>query len=111
MSTELYNKIYEFLTTAEDRKINAISIVYLGMKEDRWIDQNELRAVVNQAVSSASNRSVYAMDCYTVVVHSINLLYVKIIARLKFDNAFEGVYALYDMRAIKTDKEQPLSSD
>ncbi|RHZ84499.1 hypothetical protein Glove_80g10 [Diversispora epigaea] len=129
MSTELYNKIYEFLTTAEDRKINAISIVYLGMKEDRWIDQNELKAVVNQAVSSASNvymngserqlrifriltqRSVYAMDCYAVVVHSTNLLYVKIIARLKFDNAFEGVYALYDMGAIKTDKEQPLSSD
>ena len=52
----LYNKIYEFLTTAEDKKINAISIVYLGMKKDRWITQNELRAVVDRAVASASNR-------------------------------------------------------
>ena len=56
MFTELYNKIYEFLTTAEDKKINAISIVYLRMKEDRQIEQNELRTVVNWAVNSASNK-------------------------------------------------------
>ncbi|RIA95211.1 hypothetical protein C1645_817057 [Glomus cerebriforme] len=64
MSTVMYNKIYEFLTTAEERQINATSVIYLGMKENRW-----------------------------------------------FDNAFEGVYTLYDIGAIKTDKEQPLSSD
>ncbi|PKK56600.1 hypothetical protein RhiirC2_871996, partial [Rhizophagus irregularis] len=29
----------------------------------------------------------------------------------QFDSAFEGVYTLYDIGAIKTDKEQPLSSD
>ncbi|RHZ52558.1 hypothetical protein Glove_460g19 [Diversispora epigaea] len=74
-------RIYEFLTSAENKKINAISVVYLGMKEDHWIAQNELRAVVNRAVDSASN------------------------------SAFEGVNNFYDMGAIKIDKEQSLSSD
>jgi hypothetical protein len=55
MSNELYNNIYKFLTTADDKKINAISIVYLGMKKDRWIEQNELKAIVERAVNSASN--------------------------------------------------------
>lgn len=62
MPTELYNKIYEFLTTAEDKKINAISIVYLGMKENRWIEQNKLRAVVDQAVATASDMYVNGSD-------------------------------------------------
>ena len=63
MSTELYNKIYEFLTTAEDKKINAISVVYLGMKEDRWIEQNELKEIVEQAIDSASNVFMNGSEC------------------------------------------------
>ncbi len=55
MSTVMYNKIYEFLTTAEERQINATSVIYLGMKENRWIPQTELKTVVERAVSSASN--------------------------------------------------------
>jgi len=51
----MYNKIYEFLTTAEERQINATSVIYLGMKENRWIPQTELKTVVERAVSSASN--------------------------------------------------------
>ena len=43
------------MVNAEDKKINAISIVYLGMKEDRWIAQNELKAIVERAVGPASN--------------------------------------------------------
>ncbi|CAI2197402.1 9654_t:CDS:1, partial [Funneliformis geosporum] len=42
MSTEIYN-IYDFLTTAEERRINAMSVIYLGMKENRWISQTELK--------------------------------------------------------------------
>ena len=81
MSTELYNKIYEFLTTAEDKKINAISVVYLGMKEDRWIEQNELRAVVNRAVNSASNRYMEGSECQLrifPILPQVSLLYKKI---------------------------------
>ncbi len=35
MSTVMYNKFYEFLMTVEERQINAMSIIYLGMKENR----------------------------------------------------------------------------
>ena len=46
MSTEIYNKIYNFLTIAEERQINATSVIYLGMKENRWISQTELKMTV-----------------------------------------------------------------
>ncbi|CAG8496633.1 2794_t:CDS:2 [Acaulospora morrowiae] len=55
MFTELYNNIYDFLTTAEERQINAMSVIYLGMKEDRWIPQNKLRSIIDRVVASASN--------------------------------------------------------
>src|SRR6185437_6739127 len=55
MSTDLYNNIYEFLTTGEEHQINATSVIYLGMKEDRWISQNELRSIIDRAVASAGN--------------------------------------------------------
>ena len=55
MSTVMYNKIYEFLTTAEERQINATSVIYLGMKENRWVPQTELKTIVERAVGSASN--------------------------------------------------------
>ena len=34
MSTVIYNKIYEFLITAEKRQINATFVIYLEMKEN-----------------------------------------------------------------------------
>lgn len=55
MSTVMYNKIYEFLITAEERQINATSVIYLGMKENRWVSQTELKSIVEWAVRSASN--------------------------------------------------------
>ncbi|RHZ76282.1 hypothetical protein Glove_199g104 [Diversispora epigaea] len=88
MSTKLYNKIYEFLTTAEDKKINAISV-------------NELRTVINRAVDSASNRYIEGSERQLRIFRILP----------QFDSAFEGVYGLYNMGAIKTDKEQLLTSD
>ncbi|CAG8831428.1 35063_t:CDS:2, partial [Gigaspora margarita] len=100
MSTELYDKIYNFLTTAENKKINAISVVYLGMKKDRWIEQSELKATVKRAVEFASNMRMES---------SRQLRISQILSQ--FDNAFEGVSGLYDMGAIKSDKEKPLDFD
>ena len=51
----MYNKIYEFLTTTEERQINATSVIYLGMKENCWVSQTELKSIVERAVGSASN--------------------------------------------------------
>jgi len=55
MSTVMYNKFYEFLMTVEERQINAMSIIYLGMKENRWVSQTELKSIVKWAVGSVSN--------------------------------------------------------
>ncbi|CAG8677399.1 8950_t:CDS:2, partial [Acaulospora morrowiae] len=82
-------------------QINATSAIYLGMKEDRWIPQTELRSIVDRVVTSASN--VYMEGS------SRQLRILRISPQ--FDIAFEGVCALYDMGAIKTDVEKPLSSD
>ena len=55
MSTIIYNKIYEFLTTAEKNQINITSVIYLGIKENCWILKIELKSIIKQAVESASN--------------------------------------------------------
>ncbi|CAG8809977.1 23070_t:CDS:1, partial [Racocetra persica] len=36
--------------------INAISVAYLGMKKDRWIEQSELKATVKRAVECAHGK-------------------------------------------------------
>ncbi|CAG8830440.1 38812_t:CDS:2, partial [Gigaspora margarita] len=89
MSTKLQNKIYKFLTTAEECQINAISAIYLGLKKD------------HRAVISASNVSMGGSPRHSRILQISS----------QFDSAFEGVYSLFEMEAIKTDKEQPLSSD
>ncbi|CAI2189880.1 9379_t:CDS:1, partial [Funneliformis geosporum] len=55
MSTVMYNKIYEFLSTAKKRQINAMSVIYLRMKENHWVSQTELKSIVERDVGSASN--------------------------------------------------------
>ena len=51
----MYNKIYEFLTTTEECQINATSVIYLEMKETRWVSQTELKSIVERAMRSVSN--------------------------------------------------------
>ncbi|RGB23476.1 hypothetical protein C1646_774447 [Rhizophagus diaphanus] len=53
MSSELYSKIYNFLVTANQEHITAISVIYQGIEEDPWISQNDLRRVVDQAIGFA----------------------------------------------------------
>ncbi|RHZ80796.1 hypothetical protein Glove_132g17 [Diversispora epigaea] len=47
------------------KKINAISIVYLGMKEDCWIARSELKTIVEQAVALPTQ--VITADTYRYV--------------------------------------------
>ncbi len=51
----MYNKIYEFLITAEKRQINATSVIYLRIKENYWVFQIELKSIVERAVGSTNN--------------------------------------------------------
>jgi hypothetical protein len=55
MSSELYSKIYKFLVNAKQEHITATSVIYKGIEEDPWIQKEELRGVVHQAISSAMN--------------------------------------------------------
>ncbi|CAG8727915.1 20161_t:CDS:2, partial [Racocetra persica] len=48
-------KIFEFLKTARECQINATSVIYLRLKENCWISQDELRSIINRAVTFASN--------------------------------------------------------
>ncbi|PKK59001.1 hypothetical protein RhiirC2_763019, partial [Rhizophagus irregularis] len=66
------------------------------MKENRWVLQTELKTIVERAVGSASNVFMEGS--------SRQLRIFQILPQ--FDNAFKGVYTLYDIGAIKTDKEQ-----
>ena len=63
MSTVMYNKIYKFLTTAKECQINAMSVIYLEMKKNRWVSQTELKTIVKQVVGSASNIFMEGSSC------------------------------------------------
>ena len=55
MSTEMYSEIYEFLINAEECQINATSVIYLGMKENRSVTEDTLMGIVDQAVERAND--------------------------------------------------------
>ncbi len=55
MSNNLASKIYNFLTTSPLEHITAFSVVYQTMKDNPWIKQNDLRSIVNSAISLAKN--------------------------------------------------------
>jgi len=55
MSTEMYSEIYEFLINAEECQINATSVIYLGMKENRLVTEDTLMGIVDQAVERAND--------------------------------------------------------
>jgi len=55
MSNNLASKIYNFLTTFSLEHITTFSIVYQAMEDNPWIEQNDLRSIVNSAISLAKN--------------------------------------------------------
>ena len=55
MSNNLASKIYNFLTTSPLKHITAFSVVYQAMEDNSWIEQNDLRSIVNSAISLAKN--------------------------------------------------------
>ena len=55
MSNNLYTKIYNFLVNAPQEHITAGSVIYQGIEENPWILRNELKSIVDRAVTSAKN--------------------------------------------------------
>ena len=55
ISLELITKIYNFLTTSKHECITATSVIYQALEEDPWILKDDLRNIVNSAISFAKN--------------------------------------------------------
>ena len=51
--TELYNKVFSFLTTAKPNHITAFSVIYQVMENNFLIKKNELSKIIEKAVNNA----------------------------------------------------------
>ncbi|CAG8698332.1 6258_t:CDS:2 [Acaulospora morrowiae] len=140
MSTEIYEKVYNFLTTSPMEHITAVSFIYQVIKVEPWISKEESRTIVQNAINSSLN--IYSQSTLTqnkllkiLVQHPISPLVRDIIlgrvedvnlysyanfnvvyidtkqSLLCYDDAFKGVRSLRDIGAVKTNKEKPLSSE
>ena len=56
MPVDLYTKIYNFLSSAEEEDITAGSVIYQGIEENPWITQNELKSIIEWAVVFVKNQ-------------------------------------------------------
>ncbi len=86
MSNSLYTKIYNFLVNAPQEHITAGSVIYQGIEENPWILRNELKSIVDRAVTSAKNLyeegSLEYMRLFDVLLEVSNNFLTIIIAEL-----------------------------
>ncbi|RHZ81535.1 hypothetical protein Glove_119g18 [Diversispora epigaea] len=68
MSTDLQTKIYNFLVNAEEDHITAGSVIYQAIENDTWLEKNELRGIIEQAVSFANNQNVRGSSRHTTLL-------------------------------------------
>jgi hypothetical protein len=61
MPGQLFDKIYKFLTTSPLGYITAFSVVYQVIEDEPWVEQDELRRIVNDAISVATE-NVYSRN-------------------------------------------------
>ena len=60
MSTELYQKVYEFLANSPLEHITASSVIFQVIEEEPWISKEESRIIVNNAINASLN--IYSND-------------------------------------------------
>ena len=68
MPTDLYTKIYNFLSSAEEEDITAGSVIYQGIEENPWITQNELKSIIERAVAFVKNQYERGSSCHTTLL-------------------------------------------
>lgn len=54
MPGQLFDKVYKFLTTSPLGYITAFSVIYQVIEDEPWVEQEELRRIVNDAISVAT---------------------------------------------------------
>ena len=60
MSTELYQKVYDFLANSPLEYITASSVIFQVIEEEPWITKEESRSIVNNAINASLN--IYSSD-------------------------------------------------
>ncbi|PKK57621.1 hypothetical protein RhiirC2_372866 [Rhizophagus irregularis] len=101
MPTDLYTKIYNFLSSAEEEDITAGSVIYQGIEENPWITRNELKSIIEQAVAFAKNQYERGSSRHTTLLEILP----------EFEIGFKTVCSLRNIGAVKTNGERPLTSD
>ena len=63
MSTEIYEKVYNFLTASPMEHITAVSVIYQVIEDEPWISKEESRTIVQNAINSSLN--IYSQSTLT----------------------------------------------
>src|SRR5438874_9180678 len=84
MSSNLFEKIYNFLVNAPQEHITAVSVIYQGIEEEPWITKTELRDIVTRAITSASSlhglsspQTLKLLQIPLQVSSTYNFLYIR----------------------------------
>ncbi|CAJ0828192.1 12720_t:CDS:2 [Entrophospora sp. SA101] len=67
-STHLYTKIFNFLTNAEEEHITTGSVIYQAIEDDPWVQKNELKNIIEQAVSFVNNNNTRGSSRHTTLL-------------------------------------------
>ena len=79
MPTDLHTKIYNFLLNAEEENITAGSVIYQGIKNNPWISQNELKTIIERAVTFAKNQYERGSSRHTTLLEILPKVRYKIL--------------------------------
>ncbi|CAG8579268.1 10815_t:CDS:2 [Paraglomus occultum] len=94
----LFTKIYNFLKYAEPRHIIAETVIYKAFQENCWISQDDLRPVVEQAISLVMSNC--ASDSPKLAKFEDVLT--------RFNGAYDNVRSLRDLGALDLNLEKPV---
>ena len=81
MPADLYTKIYNFLSNAEEEDITAGSVIYQGIEENPWITQNELKSIIEQAVTFAKNQYERGSLRHTTLLEILSVVRYKTLSK------------------------------
>ena len=68
MSTNLSTKIYNFLINTEEHYITAGSVIYQAIEDEPWIEKNELKNIIEQAILFANNNITRRSSRYMILL-------------------------------------------
>ncbi|CAG8559413.1 4784_t:CDS:2 [Paraglomus brasilianum] len=91
MSSELYQKVYNFLTVSPLELITASSVIFQIIEEEPWISKEESRIIVNNAINASLN--IYSGN--TSTQNKLLRIFTQ------YDDAFDGICSLRDIGAVK----------